>query len=169
MELLAFYILGAGAVVTAVMMVIHRNPIVSALNLIFTMFCLSGIFVLLNAHFMAAIQILVYAGAIMVLFIFVIMLLNLRGEDWPPLTWKKLLASFIGILLVGYSLIKIIDIFRGSMLPIAVPLAEDFGTTRIVGEKLFTDFLLPFEVTSILLLTAIVGAVMLAKMKIDKG
>ncbi len=169
MELLAFYILGAGAVVTAVMMVIHRNPLASALNLILTMFCLAGIFVLLNAHFMAAIQILVYAGAIMVLFIFVIMLLNLRGEGWPPLTWKKLLASFIGILLVGYSLIKITDIFRGSILPIATPLPEDFGTTKIVGEKLFTDFLLPFEVTSILLLASIVGAVILAKMKIDKG
>jgi NADH-quinone oxidoreductase subunit J len=169
MELLAFYMLGVGAVVTAIVTVIHRNPVASALHLILTMVFLAGIFVLLNAHFMAVIQIMVYAGAIMVLFVFVIMLLNLKGEEWPPMTWKKLLVSFIGILLVGYCVIKIPGIFKGSILPMTTQVTEDFGTTKVVGRRLFTDFLLPFEVTSILLLSAIIGAVILAKMKINKG
>ncbi|MDP6625343.1 MAG: NADH-quinone oxidoreductase subunit J [Nitrospinota bacterium] len=163
-----FYIFGGVAVLAAFLMIISWNPVAAVLNMILVMFCLAGLFVLLNAHFIAVIQILVYAGAIMVLFMFVVMLLNLRGNE--PL-WKSrdknIILSFLGALLAVSALMKLSGTLKASGLNKTMQVEESFGTTALVGRILFTDYLLPFEIASILLLVAIVGAVILAKIKIE--
>ncbi len=168
MELLMFYVFGGVAVLAAFLMIISWNPVAAVLNMILVMFCLAGLFVILNAHFIAAIQILIYAGAIMVLFMFIIMLLNLRGNE--PI-WKSrdrnIVLSFIGFLLAVGAFIKLSGTLKASGLHQTMQVGEDFGTTAMLGEILFTDYLLPFEIASIILLVAIIGAVILAKSKIE--
>jgi NADH-quinone oxidoreductase subunit J len=170
MELLIFYPLASVCIIFALGVIINNSPVNSAMSLIGMMLCLAGIFVLLQAHFIAILQIIIYAGAIMVLFMFVIMLLNLKdqGEDkkWKSRD-KNVLLNVLGGLLATGVLYKIIDIinavdFKSPALP-----GETFGTVREVGTILFTEFVLPFEVASILLLVAMIGAVVLAKSKVD--
>jgi len=148
--------------------VLNKSPIGSAVCLIGMMLGLAGVFVLMQAHFLAILQVIVYAGAIMVLFMFVIMLLNLKGDDkaWKIRDNNLWLTGFTGLLVMGvlYKIIeKITEVDFDS--PAAVP--DNFGTVANVGTSLFTDFVLPFEVASILLLAAMVGAVVLAKTKVD--
>jgi NADH-quinone oxidoreductase subunit J len=157
-----FYILGGLAVGSSVLVISSRNPVASLLLLVMSFFCLAGIFATLQAHFLAAIQILVYAGAILVLFLFVIMLLNLGGgEIWVELPRGS--ALFLAAL-GGTGFVFLLSfVFRN-----AVPAGGELpggavGTTEQIGAAMFRDFLLPFEVTSLLLLVAMVGAVMLAK------
>lgn len=162
-----FYILGAGAVLSALSMVTNKRPVSAAMSLIVTMFCLAGLYVLLDAHLIAALQIIIYAGAIMVLFLFVIMLLNIQEKE-GRLAGHKIFLQFSGIVIVGYIFIKVVKLIGGSNLPARMEGSiKGFGTTSAVGEMLFTDFLLPFEIASVLLLAAMVGAVILAKAKID--
>jgi NADH-quinone oxidoreductase subunit J len=131
--------------------------------LIITMGSLAGLYVLLGAHFVWAVQVLVYAGAIMVLFLFVIMLLNVPREDVP---WAKhdfrriLLAAALGVILL-IELVLVVGLRAAPVRGAALP--PDFGTTATVGRLLFTTFLFPFEITSVILLVAIVGAMVLAK------
>jgi NADH:ubiquinone oxidoreductase subunit 6 (subunit J)/Pyruvate/2-oxoacid:ferredoxin oxidoreductase delta subunit len=127
-----------------------------------------GVFVLLQAHFLAVLQIIVYAGAIMVLFMFVIMLLNLKDTDkgWKIRERNVWLSSTAGILMLGV-LYKFVDVAASSDFNSPATVPENFGTVELVGTSLFTDFVLPFEVASILLLAAMVGAVVLAKSKVD--
>jgi len=167
MQLLMFYILGFGAVVSALLMVTNRKPISAAMSLIVTMFCLAGLFVLLNAHLIAALQIIVYAGAIMVLFLFVIMLLNVQEKEGRT-AGHIVLLQFVAIAIVGSFLLLMVNQFTldGSLVA-AGPEADPFGTTKALGRILFTKYLLPFEIASVLLLAAIVGAVILAKRRID--
>ncbi len=164
MQLLMFTILGFGAVVSALLMVMNKRPVSAAMNLIVTMFCLAGLYVLLDAHLMAALQIIVYAGAVMVLFLFVIMLLNIQEKN-GHLSAHTVLLQFIAIVVVGGVLLGAMNLVTvdGSL----SAQGEDFGTTRAVGKILFTTYLLPFEIASVLLLAAIVGAVILAKRRID--
>jgi NADH-quinone oxidoreductase subunit J len=179
---LVFYLLGGLAVASSILVVSHRNPVASLLFLVLSFFCLAGLFATLEAHFIAAIQILVYAGAIMVLFLFVIMLLNLgTGELWVRLPRPLALAlAFAGA--AGFVVILFLT-FRDAAVPTGRPMAgvaagsrsleptrgEDaavealVGSTEQIGTAMFRDFLLPFEVTSLLLLVAMVGAVMIAK------
>ena len=168
MELLIFYPLALVSIVLALLVVFNKNAIGSAVCLIGMMLGLAGVFILLQAHFLAILQVIVYAGAIMVLFMFVIMLLNLKDDDkgWKIRERNVWLTSATGVLIVGV-LYKFIDATASSEFnsPAAVP--EDFGTVELVGTALFTDFVLPFEVASILLLAAMVGAVVLAKSKVD--
>jgi NADH-quinone oxidoreductase subunit J len=166
MQLLMFILFSIGAVVSALLMVTSKKPVSAAMNLIFTMFCLAGIYVLLNAHLIAALQIIVYAGAIMVLFLFVIMLLNVQEKE-GRVKGSRILLQLGGILVVGFLFILIANL--ASVDPGLVKAGGDglFGTVRGVAMVLFTDFLLPFEIASILLLAAIVGAVILAKRRID--
>jgi NADH-quinone oxidoreductase subunit J len=167
MQLIMFYILGFGAVLAALLMVTSKKPVSAAMSLILTMFLLAGIYVLLDAHLIAALQIIVYAGAIMVLFLFVIMLLNIQEKD-GRLAVKKMLVQFTGVGIVGLLFIIVAKLVTidNSLVKIG-GVAKDFGTTKAVGRMLFTDFILPFEIASILLLAAIVGAVILAKRRID--
>jgi NADH-quinone oxidoreductase subunit J len=163
-EAFLFYLMGAFAVAGALAMVLNvRNTVASALSLVITMIALGGIYVLLHAHLIAVVQIMVYAGAIVVLFVFVVMLLNLREDAFPPgrLRLYKLLGVGLGLWVLGRFLASL-----GPHLPEAVELPETFGGYRHLGRALFTDYVLAFEMTSLILLAAIVGAVILAKRRI---
>jgi NADH-quinone oxidoreductase subunit J len=167
-ETFLFYFLGAISVGSALMMVTRRSPVMSALYLILNFFALGGLYLSLHAQFIAFIQILVYAGAIMVLFVFVIMLLNLGDEKklTEKVSWKKIIGvglSF-GVLM---ELIFVLAFSKSSLPPSQFEKATDIGTVENIGMQLFTTFLFPFEITSVLLLVAIVGAVILAKKKLN--
>jgi NADH-quinone oxidoreductase subunit J len=152
----------------ALCVILNKSPVNSAVCLIGMMLSLAGIFALLRAHFIAILQVLIYAGAIMVLFMFVIMLLNLKGDDahWKMRPANMFLSTLTSLLVIGI-LFKVTEIGFRTPFKNPQPLAEDFGTTAQVGRFLFTDFVLPFEVASILLLVAMIGAVVLAKTKVD--
>jgi NADH-quinone oxidoreductase subunit J len=170
-----FYLFGIIAVVSALLFVTRKSPVAAALWLVNTMFSLAALYVLLDAHFIGAIQVLVYAGAIMVVFLFVIMLLNLghpseladaRGAGW------KLAAGLVGLALLAqvFALTRVRVSERMTLPPgsIARDVARE-GAIAPIARPLFTEYLLAFELTSILLLTAIVGAVVLAKRRPDAG
>ena len=163
-EEIFFYVLGSVAIASAVLMVTRRNPVVSALFLILNFLCLAGLYLTLNAQFIAIIQIIVYAGAIMVLFLFVIMLLNLGDERKlsEGLKARKVVGAglvFALLMELGYIILS-----AGSGFPEKdIDKAIAAGTIEAIGTQLFTTFLFPFEVTSLLLTAAIVGAVVLAK------
>ncbi len=162
-----FYILGFGAVLSALLMVTNKKPVNAAMCLIMTMFLLAGMYVLLDAHLVAALQIIVYAGAIMVLFLFVIMLLNIQEKE-GRLAINKIATQFLGIAVIGGIFVLIANLVTiDNSLVKSGNLVNGFGTTKAVAQLLFTDFILPFEIASILLLAAIVGAVILAKRRID--
>jgi NADH-quinone oxidoreductase subunit J len=167
MQLLMFYILGFGAVVSALLLVTNKKPVNAAMSLIATMFCLAGLYVLLDAHLMAVLQILVYAGAVMVLFLFVIMLLNIQEKE-GRLAGNTVALQFVSVLGVGMVFVIVASLVKvdGSLFA-AGEGGYAFGTTKAVGAKLFTEYLLPFEIASVLLLAAIVGAVILAKRRIS--
>lgn len=165
--LVLFYLFGAIAVAGALGMVLNvRNTVAGALSLVGTMVALGAVYVLLEAYLVGVLQILVYAGAIVVLFLFVVMLLNLRSDDFGPerLRITKLLAVAVGVLVA----VQLLQLFAAVSLGPPAPLPEGFGGYRAVGATLFTDWVLAFEVTSLLLLGAMVGAVVLAKRKIDR-
>jgi NADH-quinone oxidoreductase subunit J len=162
-----FYIFGFGAVVSALLMVTNKRPVRAAMSLVATMSFLAGLYVLLDAHLIAALQLIVYAGAIMVLFLFVIMLLNIEEKE-GLLGVNIILLQFLGMLVVGMLFVTMVSLFKADSAPLTFgAVADDFGTTKAVGMMLFTDYLLPFEIASVLLLAAIVGAVILAKRRID--
>ena len=150
-----FYIGAAGAVVSALMMVFSRSPLRAALWLIATLCAVALLFVLLDATFVAAMQVLVYAGAIMVLFVFVIMLLNL-GPDASVRPAYLSVAKVLGALGAGYFTFRIITSASGGGAGKPVD-----GSVKAVGTLLLTDYLFAFEAISILLLVAVVGAVVL--------
>ena len=169
MELLIFYPIAGLCVALAFGVIFNTSPVGSAMCLIGMMLGLAGIFVLLQAHFMAILQIIIYAGAIMVLFMFVIMLLNLKqatSADWVARDKNRFISILTGVLAVGI-LYKIIDVTFLADLNSPAELPDTFGTVATIGESLFTDFVLPFEVASLLLLAAMIGAVVLAKPKLD--
>jgi NADH-quinone oxidoreductase subunit J len=152
-------------VATAVGVVTTKSPVYAAMNLVGTFFFLAGIYVLLAAHLIAFMQIMVYAGAVMVLFLFVIMLLSLGDEHLGRAPRRAMqwvgVAGAVGLLSVVAAAVGRV---REEMPALSSP--QTFGTVKAVGQKLFTEFLLPFEVTSLLLLVAIVGAVVVAKERI---
>ena len=160
-----FIVLGAVAVATGIAVVAVRNPVHSALFLVVNLFCLAVFYLVLSAEFVAILQILVYAGAIMALFLFVIMLLNVDGALEPfrdPLGSQKWLALLLGLGLLA----EVAAAARSGLFALpkaAGPLPEGFGSPREVGLTLFTRFLFPFEAVSILLLLAMVGVVVLTK------
>ena len=164
-ERIFFFVTAGVAVVSAVLTVTRRNPAQSVLFLILNFFCLALLYLTLHAEFLAIIQILVYAGAIMVLFLFVIMLLNL-GDD-ASLRERSGPARIVGISLALIVLVQLgILLSRRDGTP-GTPLPEGFGTAEKFGGSLFRNYLVPFEMTSILLLAALVGVIILAKKKLD--
>ncbi len=164
MNLALFYVFAFIAVAGALGMLLNtRNTVAAALSLVATMVSLGAIYVQLDAYFLGALQIMVYAGAILVLFLFVVMLLNLRQDAFgAPGRLKPLLAT-LGAAVLGVGLLRLLP---GAFGP-AAELPAGFGGYRAVGAELFTDYVLAFEVTSLLLLGAMIGAVILAKRKID--
>ncbi len=168
-ELVIFYVLAAGAVGSAAAMLLPttgRNPIHSALLLIAALFCLAGLYALLSAHLLTALQIIVYAGAIMVLFTFVIMLLNLSPNEILPakLTLTKIVAGSVGLFVFGKLLTALTVATAGAKaVDLADPVYANYGTIKTVGRMLYSTFMVPFELASVLLLVAAVAAVALAK------
>jgi len=160
-----FYAFAALALVSALGMLFNvRNAVAAAMSLVVTMVSLAGIYVLLEAHLVAAIQIIVYAGAIVVLFLFVVMLLNLRADEFAPgRQWPTKTAALLLVVAAGAHLVRIVS---AELPEPAVPPAG-FGGYALLGIALYTDYVLLVEMASLLLLAAIVGAVILAKRKLD--
>ncbi|HMK37678.1 MAG TPA: NADH-quinone oxidoreductase subunit J [Desulfomonilaceae bacterium] len=166
MEALIFYVLAGITLASAFFVVFLRRPMHNVLFMIITMIGLAGLFILLQAEFVAMVQIVVYAGAVMVLFLFVIMLLNLdqiRLPDDP-----RALRSWIGVGLALAVLVLIVPVLAAFVpnTPVNNPVgAANVSNTALLAEALFGKYLLPFEIASVLLLAAIIGSVILAKKK----
>jgi len=168
-ELVAFWVLAAGAVAGALCVVLPpfgRNPLHAAIALLATLACVAGVFVLLSAHLVAVLQVLVYVGAVMVLFTFVVLLLNLRREEFigarvtPYKVAGVAAAAFIGVKVLA----ALVAAGAGTQaVDLTNPGLADFGGIRDVGRELVTTYLFPFELTSLLLLVAILGAVLIAR------
>lgn len=164
-----FYLFGLIAIGAAITFVTRKSPVAAALWLVNTMFALAALYVMMDAHFIGAIQVLVYAGAIMVVFLFVVMLLNLgHPEELSDIRgkWGRILAGLLGLALLA----QIMAMARSSTAPSLVQPADAVATALrernavgMIAEPLFTDHLLAFELTSLVLLVAIVGAVVLGK------
>lgn len=160
-----FLVLAGVALVSGGLVVFQRHPLRSALWLIVNFFAVAGLYLLAHAEFIAAIQIIVYAGAIMVLFLFVIMLLNLRQPE-EEVRFMHLGQKIGGIILAGFTILLVIYTVGKVVFPAGQAAPPGLGNTESIAKLLFTDYLLPFEVTSVLLLVAIVGAVVLAKSRL---
>jgi len=164
-----FYIFAALSVFGALGVLFLKNPIHCALSLVGTFFCLGSIYVLLNAEFVAIIQVLIYAGAIMVLFLFVLMLFSSKDTEMSSNKWtlEKILA---GLLSFGI-FVQIAYLFTGNELKLGpkgeypIEVVEEIGSIALIGRLLFTDYILSFEIIVILLLVAVIGAVVIAKRK----
>jgi NADH-quinone oxidoreductase subunit J len=156
-----FYFLSFLAVLSAIMVVVSKSPVHSVLYLIITFFTIAGHYVLLNAEFLFIVHIIVYAGAIMVLFLYVIMMLNLNIETEPH---KSTMLKFAATICAGLLLVVLVGSLKGTeMLAVNAVSDPDLGSVQRLGKVMFDEFLLPFEISSLLLLAAMVGAVMLGK------
>ena len=158
---ISFILLSLLAVGSAVMMLLSKNPVNSILWLIVVFFAISGHYILLNAQFLAVVNIIVYAGAIMVLFLFVVMLMNLNAETEPARNHR---LQFIGVISGGSLLLVLLSAFMSVKQHHPVMMGGgNAGLIKILGKVLFTDYVLPFEISSVLFLSAMVGAVVLGK------
>jgi NADH-quinone oxidoreductase subunit J len=157
-----FLVLAAGTLGLAIFTITRRNAVTAVVGLVGSFFCLAGIYVLLYAHFLAVMQILVYAGAIMVLFVFVIMMLG--REESEPWALRSLFTKVVGVaalFLIGYVVLRLIPTPALGAKGGAPP--ESFGTVRAFGDVLFREYLFPFEAVSLLLLLAVIGAIVIAR------
>jgi NADH-quinone oxidoreductase subunit J len=157
-----FWLLSVMAIFSGLMMITSKNPVHSVLWLIVTFFAISGHYILLNAQFLAIVNIIVYAGAIMVLFLFVIMLMNLNKETEPQKNrWLKMAGAVAGgcLLLVLVAALKDSDIKQQQ----ALVKEGNIGLIEVLGKELFSTYVVPFEISSILFLSAMVGAVVIGK------
>lgn len=155
-----FWTLSVITLFSALMVVISKNPVYSVLWLIVTFFTISGHYILLNAQFLAVVNIIVYAGAIMVLFLFVIMLMNLSKDTEPQKSkWLKLIGAVAG----GCLLLVMVAALRNTEKQMTELGTGDIGLIQNLGKVLFSEFVVPFEISSILFLSAMVGAVILGK------
>ncbi len=162
MAQLVFFYLAGIIVLTSILVVALRNPIYSALSLLIMFFHVAGLYVTLHAEFVAAVQIIVYAGAILVLYLFVVMLLNVKRED------RYHAQLPLGALLGATILTEVVLLLwqRGGSAPAppaAAPSAPAIGNTEAIGEVLYSTYVFPFEVASLILLVAMIGAIVLAK------
>lgn len=164
MEAMLFYMVALVSIIAAFFVTKCRNPVNSALCLVTTFLCLAVFYVMLQAPFMAAIQIMVYAGAIMVLIVFVIMLLNIGSVGKSRYTHGLAGASVLSFILfiIAAKYIAGGEV-AGKVGSVTAQVVKDYGHTELIGTAMFTEFLLPFEIASILLLVAIIGAVVLSK------
>ncbi|MHB1844642.1 MAG: NADH-quinone oxidoreductase subunit J family protein [Deltaproteobacteria bacterium] len=158
-----FWVFAALAVLGGLGVIASKNPVHGAMSLVGALFALAGLYLLLDAQLLAALQVLVYAGAVMVLFLFVLMLLNLSPGDLGPgrFGFGKLLGALSA---AGITTAIVLTLAKLPTRDVRAP--SDFGTVAAVGRVLYRDFTLPFEATSLLLLAAIIGAVVVAKGKI---
>ncbi len=158
---LAFMLLSAMAVGSAIMMLLSKNPVHSILWLILVFFAISGHYIMLNAQFLAIVNIIVYAGAIMVLFLFVVMLMNLNAETEPVKNYRLQLVGVVSggsLLLILIAAIMKIDTEQPVLMN-----GGDAGLIKVLGMTLFKNYVLPFEISSVLFLSAMIGAVVIGK------
>lgn len=172
---IAFYLFGGLAIAFSLMVVLKKNPVSSAFSLVMVFFAFAGIYAILDAHLIAALQVLVYAGAIMVLFIFVIMLLNAdepsfdmgRAHPATQLISAVACAFLLGLFVWAHKKTGVGGAPVGAFTPAAVE--SSGGNSKVISQLMFSKYILPFELTSVLLLGAIVGAVAIAKRKLGDG
>lgn len=158
---LIIYMLGGLTIGSALMVILSKHPVRSVLFLVLTFFLISANYIMLNAQFVAVVNIIVYAGAIMVLFLFVLMLLNLSKENEPK---SSLMIKLAAALAGGSLMVVLIAALKDSVIITTTHVANnDMGLVKNLGHLLFTEYVLPFEVSSILFIAAMVGAVLLAK------
>jgi len=158
-----FFFLAFVSIFCGILVITSKNPVYSCLYLVITMFAIASNYLLLNAQFLAVVQIIVYAGAIMVLFLFTIMLLNLNSNSEVH---KSLLFKFLGAIGGGSLLLIVVAAMKKSELsaaPMILPNTNQTGMIQNLGQVLFTEYVFPFEIISILIITALIGAVVLAK------
>jgi len=156
-----FILLSAMAIGSAVMMLLSKNPVKSILWLIVVFFAISGHYILLNAQFLAVVNIIVYAGAIMVLFLFVVMLMNLNADTEPVKNYR---LHIIGIISGGSLLLVLLaTLYKGGNTQLVQMKIGDQGLMDNLGKVLFTNYVLPFELASVLFLSAMLGAVIIGK------
>ena len=163
LEMIVFALTAVVAVVAALLVVLHRNPVVNAIALIVNLACIAVFFLLLRAPFLAAVQVIVYAGAIMVLFLFVIMLLDLKAELHPARggTFQRVMAVFAG---AAFLALMVLAMRRSrSTFAMKETLDAGHGTVERVAEEMFRNHLVSFELASVLLLVAMVGALVIAR------
>ncbi|MHC4941466.1 MAG: NADH-quinone oxidoreductase subunit J family protein [Planctomycetota bacterium] len=161
MEYVIFFLLAALSLLGALNVVLQRNPVMGALNLVMTILAMAGLYIMLGAEFLAAVQIIVYAGAIMILFLFVILLVNLERELWEDFSVFKLPTPVLGGIL-GLVLMILLVSAEVPELPATVETPNP-GSGKEVGLLLFTEYALPFEIASVVLFAGMIGAIVLAK------
>ncbi len=160
--LILFFILSAVTLASAFLTIYSRNPIHSAIYLVICFFSIAGHYLLLNAQFLAIVHIVVYSGAIMILFLFTVMLMNLNKEDEVH---KPRMARFVAVSLFGLLCVILIVVFMNSK-PVAdlyTSTGEDYQSIEVLGKVLLNEYMVPFETASILLLVAMIGTVLLSK------
>jgi len=162
-DVILFWVVAVLSVASALTAVLHRNPVYCALALVMALFQVALMFVALDAHLIALLQVIVYAGAIVVLFLFVIMLLNLEPDAPTRGRYGMHAATIMVAVVLGVEIATAVWISEPGS-PFPVPF--DLGSTRLVAQRLFTEHLLPFELTSVLLLVAMVGAVVMARRRV---
>lgn len=166
MEKMAFYILSFIAIISSVFMITRKNPVHSVLWMLLTFFSVAGIFIQLNAEFIAAIQVIVYAGAILVLYLFVVMLLNPKTHGFAKIPYRYGVVIVVAILFViqiimAVSMVKVLG-KQGNITPEKM---AEIGNVKLFGAELFNTYIVPFEIASILLLVAMIGAIVIALRK----
>jgi NADH-quinone oxidoreductase subunit J len=155
-----FWFLTVVAIGSALGVILSRNPIASVLFLIVTFFAISGHYILLNAQFLAIVNIIVYAGAIMVLFLFVVMLMNLNADVEPQ---KGRLLQLAGVIAGGILFLVLLSALKNTPVINVDKQANDLGLIKNLGRTLFTQYVLPFEISSVLFLSAMIGAIVIGK------
>lgn len=164
---IAFWVLAVGSIIFALLMVTRKSAVVSALMLVVTFMCLAGMYLTLHAQFLAVVQVAVYAGAIMVLVLFVIMLLNLRTEDVNVTKNKKAMIGILASLGVLAQILAAIFMSEEHLPQALNSNAMVLGTTESIGATLYSGYSFPFEMASIILIASAVGAIILAKKRIQ--
>ncbi|MDQ3052171.1 MAG: NADH-quinone oxidoreductase subunit J [Bacteroidota bacterium] len=161
----AFFILAFLSVFSALMVVFSRNPVHSVLYIIFCFFTIAGHYILLNAQFLAAVHVIVYSGAIMVLFLYVIMMLNLNAEGEPH---KSNLIKTVAVISAGLFLLVMVSVLKSADGLEVTPSGDNqIGMVKSLGMVLYREYMLPFEVSALLFLTAMIGATMIGKKELN--
>ncbi len=160
--LILFYILSALTLATAFLTIISKNPIHSAIYLVICFFSIAGHYLLFNAQFLAIVHIIVYSGAIMVLFLFTIMLMNLNKDDEPHKSFATKIAAVISFCLMALVLLAVFVKAQPEIAEYTI-LGEDYQSIKVLGKVLLNEYMVPFEFASILLLVSMIGAVLLSK------
>ncbi len=165
-ESIVFYTLAAVLLITSLVIVTRTNPIAAALSLVLAFVALAGLYGMQSAGFVAVIQILVYAGGIMVLIIFVIMILNLTNEDLRPMRADRFVTALVLLIAAAGVFVPIVFIVTAGIQATGAPLVDGFGNITEMSKLIFGKYIFPFEILSLVLLTAIVGALVISKRKL---